>query len=237
MLLDLLKLSDALSHFKRLIHANERPDLFGRVCDDILCTLLAREGLVELSADDRFHGVPLVGSRAPVGRRLKGVGQHREVGVCRLERRVLQDARSRRDAAVLGVGSLRVLLKHPLDEIRGGLLILGVLRDAEHPVAHHADCLPRGTLRDRLEADLADHGRARAEHRGVDLPGPGRRLVALATGHLLVTLGGVGGVRACLGHRLQVIDQELHSGQRLLIVEDDVPVLVEDVTAERPENR
>src|SRR5439155_1152601 len=118
-----------------------------------------------------------------------------------------------------------------------GLLIFGVLRDAEHPVAHHADCLPGGTLRDRLEADLADHGRARAEHRGVDLPGPGRRFVALATGHLLVTLGGVGGVRACLGHRLQVIDQKLHSGQRLLIVEDDVPVLVEDVTAERPENR
>ena len=40
-----------------------------------------------------------------------------------------------------------------------------------------------------------------------------------------------------LGDGLEVLDEELHRGQRLGAVEDDVPVLVEHVATERPEDR
>src|SRR5437773_4956418 len=103
-----------------LLH--ERPDLLRSVGHHILSGLLTGQRLVELGTEDRLHGVPLVSSRAPVGWRLERVGQDREIGIGCLERRVLEDARPGRDAAVLRVRLLRIGLQHPLDHVGGGLL-------------------------------------------------------------------------------------------------------------------
>src|SRR5207249_915553 len=81
-----------------------------------------------------------------------------------------------RDGAVLRVRHLGVLLEHPLDEVRCGLLVLGCLGDPQHPVPHHAHAASAWTLRNRLEADLAGYRGPLPEHRGVDLARPGRGL-------------------------------------------------------------
>ena len=66
---------------------HQAADLARRRGHGVLGRLEAGERAVELRADDGLHGVPLVGSRPPVGRRLEGVGEDREVRV-RLRQRL-----------------------------------------------------------------------------------------------------------------------------------------------------
>ena len=68
-------------------------------------------------------------------------------------------------------------------------------------------------------------------------PGQTEDWQALAVGHDLVAIRGVGAARVSLGDALEVVDQEADGGLRCGVVEDDVPVLVEHVTALRPEDR
>src|SRR5438093_7671599 len=82
----------------RLLHLV--PYLSRRSLRGLLRRHLAGERRVQVGAEDRLDGVPLVGARPPVGTRLQRLGQRREVGVLLVEGGVVEQAQPGRDAAL-----------------------------------------------------------------------------------------------------------------------------------------
>src|SRR6266511_1151627 len=213
-------------------------DLRGRLLHRLLGRDLAGEGGVEVGAEDGLDRVPLVGARAPVGAGLQRLGQRGEVGVLLVEGRVVEQAEPAGDAALGDVLLLDVGRGQPLDEVGRRLAVLGRLGDAEQPVAHHPEALAARAGRDRgvgdFAADLGD--RLVLDDLG-DLAGPDGRLVRLPARHQPRAVGRVDVLGALLADTLEVVDKELDRLQGGGRVDHGGPVVVDDVAAERPQDR